>query len=208
MPLDIFNTSKYLNFLLKRLHLYIIAFSAVFLILSTSLCAYFGYKLCKFANKDYIFFSDGYETKSAKRRNSSSLFRNETDIAIFSEFLIQRLFANSEYTFERSFNQIFEYMDEVSAKVTLSLINEDIMIMYKVHNAISDVHIKNIKMNITNSPAEVSINFGVNVRFPKKEAVLKDQYTESVISFQVIPVTRSLKNPHGIQIRNVQFSKI
>ncbi|MCP3660339.1 MAG: hypothetical protein GY830_08555 [Bacteroidetes bacterium] len=200
-----FDNYNWFNFLLKRLYLYLISFSIGITIILSFLVIYLGLKIVRLSKQDNVYVICGNDIKEAVKRKAPTLWRDKNEIMIFSRFLLERIFSNHEYSLEENLEEIIHYMDEKSAKLLISKLNEDIRLLYKVHNGISTVKIKELEMSLEKSPIEVYLSYEVNFRFPNSESVLEDMNTSSGVYFEIEPIKRCKANPYDIQIRSLTF---
>ena len=147
-----FDNYNWFNYLLKRLYLYLISFSISITIILSSLVIYLSLKVIKLSKQDNVYIVHESNTSEAVKRKAPTLWRDKNEIIIFSRFLLERIFSNHEYSLEENLEEIIHYMDEKSAKLLISKLNEDIRLLYKVHNGISTVEIKEIEMSLEKSP--------------------------------------------------------
>ena len=97
-------------------------------------------------------------------------------------------------------------MDQESARFFLSKMDESIEALYKERNAISTVQLSGIEVNTTTQPYEVLLYYTITLQFASLgETIYEDAQVEGGIYFQVKPLSRSQKNPFGMQIRNIKF---
>ena len=84
--------------------------------------------------------------------------------------------------------------------------DESIEALYKERNAISTVSLKEIEVNTTTHPYEVLLYYTTTLQFASlAETIYEDAEVEGGIYFQVKLLSRSQKNPFGMQIRNIKF---
>jgi hypothetical protein len=151
----------------------------------------------------YILSSDNTLTAI---RTDGSMARSSYEIMAFAKVFLEKAFAHSEYSWEENLTEVTDFMDKESARLFLSKMDETIEALYKERNAISTVSLKEIEVDVDTQPYEVLLYYSTMLRFASLgEAIYEDAEVEGGIYFQIEPLSRSTKNPFGMQIRKLKF---
>jgi len=197
----IFENSRYLSLLIKRSYGALLAA----LLITASLAVFFGKKWYDASKLDNVYILSSDNTFLAQRVDGS-MARSSYEIIAFAKVFLEKAFAHNEYSFESNLSEVTELMDQESARFFLSKMDESIEALYKERNAISTVSLKDIEVNTTTHPYEVLLYYTTTLQFASLgETIYDDREVEGGIYFQVKPLSRSQKNPFGMQIRNIKF---
>lgn len=197
----IFENSRYLSLLIKRSYGALLAA----LLITASLAVFFGKKWYDASKLDNVYVLSSDNTFLAQRVDGS-MARSSYEIIAFAKVFLEKAFAHNEYSFESNLAEVTELMDQESARFFLSKMDESIEALYKERNAISTVSLKDIEVNTTTHPYEVLLYYTTTLQFASLgETIYDDREVEGGIYFQVKPLSRSQKNPFGMQIRNIKF---
>ena len=197
----IFENSRYLSLLIKRSYGALLAA----LLITASLAVFFGKKWYDASKLDNVYILSSDNTFLAQRVDGS-MARSSYEIIAFAKVFLEKAFAHNEYSFESNLSEVTELMDQESARFFLSKMDESIEALYKERNAISTVSLKDIEVNTTTHPYEVLLYYTTTLQFASLgESIYDDREVEGGIYFQVKPLSRSQKNPFGMQIRNIKF---
>ena len=197
----IFENSRYLSLLIKRSYGALLAA----LLITASLAVFFGKKWYDASKLDNVYVLSSDNTFLAQRVDGS-MARSSYEIIAFAKVFLEKAFAHNEYSFESNLAEVTELMDQESARFFLSKMDESIEALYKERNAISTVSLKDIEVNTTTHPYEVLLYYTTTLQFASLgESIYDDREVEGGIYFQVKPLSRSQKNPFGMQIRNIKF---
>lgn len=197
----IFENSRYLSLLIKRSYGALLAA----LLITASLAVFFGKKWYDASKLDNVYVLSSDNTFLAQRVDGS-MARSSYEIIAFAKVFLEKAFAHNEYSFESNLSEVTELMDQESARFFLSKMDESIEALYKERNAISTVSLKDIEVNTTTHPYEVLLYYTTTLQFASLgETIYDDREVEGGIYFQVKPLSRSQKNPFGMQIRNIKF---
>ena len=99
-----------------------------------------------------------------------------------------------------------KHLDKASASLFLSKMDESIEALYKERNAISTVCLKDIEVNTATHPYEVLLYYTTTLQFSSLgDVIYEDAEVEGGVYFQIEPLSRSTKNPFGMQIRKLKF---
>ena len=197
----IFENSKYLALLIKRSYGALLAA----LLITTSLAVFFAKKWYDASKIDKVYILSSDNTLVAER-TEGGMARSKYEIIAFAKVVLEKAFAHNEYSLESNLDEITELMDQESARFFLSKMDESIEALYKERNAISTVKLNDIEVNITTHPYEVLLYYTTTLQFASiGETIYEDTEVEGGIYFQVKPISRSPKNPFGMQIRHLKF---
>lgn len=84
--------------------------------------------------------------------------------------------------------------------------DETVQSLYKERNAISSVTIEEIEVNKRQHPHEVLIYYTTALRFMAAgKTVYEDVEIPGGVYFQLATLSRSHKNPYGLQVKNLKF---
>lgn len=197
----IFDNARYLSILIKRVYL------ALSLTIATSLifAIFFAKKWYEASKLDnvYVVFADN--TFLAHRRDDSML-RSDYEITAFAKLFLDKAFAHNEYSWEENLTAVTDWMDKESARLFLSKMDQTIESLYKERNAISTVSLQEIEINKEVHPHEVLVYYTTSLHFATAgEALYEDMEVAGGLYFQVEVLTRSQKNPYGLQIKQLKF---
>ena len=197
----IFENSRYLSLLIKRSYGALLAA----LLITASLAVFFSKKWYDASKLDNVYILSSDNTFLAQRVDGS-MARSSYEIIAFSKVFLEKAFAHNEYSFESNLAEVTGLMDQESARFFLSKMDESIEALYKERNAISTVQLSGIEVNTTTQPYEVLLYYTITLQFASLgETIYEDAQVEGGIYFQVKPLSRSQKNPFGMQIRNLKF---
>ena len=197
----IFENSRYLSLLIKRSYGALLAA----LLITASLAVFFSKKWYDASKLDNVYVLSSDNTFLAQRVDGS-MARSSYEIIAFAKVFLEKAFAHNEYSFESNLAEVTELMDQESARFFLSKMDESIEALYKERNAISTVSLKDIEVNTTTHPYEVLLYYTTTLQFASLgETIYDDREVEGGVYFQVKPLSRSQKNPFGMQIRNIKF---
>ena len=197
----IFENSRYLSLLIKRSYGALLAA----LLITASLAVFFSKKWYDASKLDNVYILSSENTFLAERVDGS-MARSNYEIIAFSKVFLEKAFAHNEYSFESNLAEVTGLMDQESARFFLSKMDESIEALYKERNAISTVQLSGIEVNTTTQPYEVLLYYTITLQFASLgETIYEDAQVEGGIYFQVKPLSRSQKNPFGMQIRNIKF---
>ena len=197
----IFENSRYLSLLIKRSYGALL----VALLITASLAVFFSKKWYDASKLDNVYILSSDNTFLAERVDGS-MARSNYEIIAFSKVFLEKAFAHNEYSFESNLAEVTGLMDQESARFFLSKMDESIEALYKERNAISTVQLSGIEVNTTGQPYEVLLYYTITLQFASLgETIYEDAQVEGGIYFQVKPLSRSQKNPFGMQIRNLKF---
>ena len=197
----IFENSRYLSLLIKRSYGALLAA----LLITASLAVFFSKKWYDASKLDNVYVLSSDNTFLAQRVDGS-MARSSYEIIAFSKVFLEKAFAHNEYSFESNLAEVTGLMDQESARFFLSKMDESIEALYKERNAISTVQLSGIEVNTTTQPYEVLLYYTITLQFASLgETIYEDAQVEGGIYFQVKPLSRSQKNPFGMQIRNLKF---
>ena len=197
----IFENSRYLSLLIKRSYGALLAA----LLITASLAVFFSKKWYDASKLDNVYILSSDNTFLAQRVDGS-MARSSYEIIAFSKVFLEKAFAHNEYSFESNLAEVTGLMDQESARFFLSKMDESIEALYKERNAISTVQLSGIEVNTTRQPYEVLLYYTITLQFASLgETIYEDAQVEGGIYFQVKPLSRSQKNPFGMQIRNLKF---
>lgn len=197
----IFENARYLTHLIKRVYI-----TLLFALLIIACLAVFFAKRWHDASKldnVYILAPDNTLTAS---RTDGSMARSSYEIMAFSKVFLEKAFAHNEYSWENNLTEVTDLMDQESANLFLSKMDESIVALYKERNAISTVSLKDIEVNVDTHPYEVLLYYTTTLQFASLgETIYEDAAVEGGIYFQIKPLSRSKKNPFGMQVRKLKF---
>lgn len=197
----IFENARYLSLLIKRSYGALLAA----LLITASLAVFFGKKWYDASKLDNVYILSSDNTLVAQRADGSTA-RSSYEIVAFSKVFLEKAFAHNEYSWEGNLAEVTELMDQESARFFLSKMDESIEALYKERNAISTVRLNDIEVNTRTYPYEVLLYYTTTLQFASLgETIYDDAEVEGGIYFQVKPLSRSQKNPFGMQIRNLKF---
>ena len=197
----IFENSRYLTLLIKRVYLTLL-FALVVIVCLAVFFAKRWHDASKLDNV-YILASDNTVTAS---RTDGSMTRSSYEIMAFSKVFLEKSFAHNEYSWEDNLTEVADLMDKESANLFLSKMDESIVALYKERNAISTVSLKDIEVNVDTHPYEVLLYYSTTLQFSSLgEVIYEDAEVEGGIYFQIKPLARSKKNPFGMQVRKLKF---
>ena len=197
----IFENSRYLSLLIKRSYGALL----VALLIIASLAVFFSKKWYDASKLDNVYILSSDNTFLAERVDGS-MARSNYEIIAFAKVFLEKAFAHNEYSFESNLAEVTGLMDQESARFFLSKMDESIEALYKERNAISTVQLSGIEVNTTTQPYEVLLYYTITLQFASLgETIYEDAQVEGGIYFQVKPLSRSQKNPFGMQIRNLKF---
>ena len=204
----IFDNYRWFNFLLKRAYLYIIGVSLLFIAFLLYFSGTLAYKYLKLTSKDNIYVLTKDNLQIAKRRETQKLHRNEHEVMVFTNHVLEKLFSNNEYTFEENQKEALSYMDEDSARLIFEKIHSRSKTIYKLHNGITYIKITKLRMNVKKSPMQVYVEYCIYGKYPAKEKIMEENYDKRGMYYEIRPCERSQSNPFGIQMQNVEFGII
>lgn len=197
----LFDNARYISRLIKRVYtalltaLLIMAFMALF----------FAKKWYDTVNRDNVYILSSDNTLMAGRVDGT-LARSSHEITAFSKIFLEKAFSHNEYSWEANLTEVTELMDQESARIFLAKMDKNIEALYKERNAISTVALQDIEVNVETQPYEVLLYYTTTLQFASLGDVIYDN-TEVAggIYFQIVPLSRSKKNPFGMQIRKFKF---
>ena len=197
----IFDNARYLSILIKRVYFVLLLTIAAVLILA----GFFATKWYQASKLDnvYVVFPDN---TFVAHRTAGSLLRSDYEIEAFAKLFLEKAFAHHEYSWEENLTAITDWMDKESARLFLSKMDDTIESFYKERNAISTVSLQEIDINKAVYPHEVLLYYTTSLRFVTAgEALYEDVEVAGGLYFQVEILTRSHKNPYGLQIKQLKF---
>jgi len=197
----IFDNARYLSRLIKRV--YIVLLLAIAAVLT--LAGFFALKWYQASKLDnvYVVFPDN---TFVAHRTEGSLVRSDYEIVAFAKLFLEKAFAHHEYAWEENLITVTDWMDKESARLFLSKMDDTIESLYKERNAISTVSLQEIEINKEVYPHEVLLYYTTSLHFVTAgEALYEDVEVAGGLYFQVEILTRSHKNPYGLQIKKLKF---
>ncbi len=197
----IFDNTKYLSLLLKRVYIALLSVIAIILLL-TGFFAKKWYDASKLDNV-YVVFPD--QTFVAERADGS-MVRSEYEIIAFTKLLLEKAFAHNEYSLEENLKEVSDLMDKESARVFLSKMDETVESLYRERNAISTISLQEIEINKDTYPHEVLVYYNTFLHFAAaKGEIYEDAEAPGGLYFQLEILPRSHKNPYGLQVKKLKF---
>jgi hypothetical protein len=197
----IFDQTKYLSLLIKRVYLTLLSVISLLLLLVGFLATKL-YLLTK-AEPVYVVFPD---QTFAAHRPEASLVRSEYELIAFSKLFLEKALAHHEYSWEENVNQVTLWMDPESAHMFRTKMDETVQSLYKERNAVSFVTLQEIEVNKERHPHEILMYYTTYLRFiAAGKTVYEDVEIAGGVYFQLTVCTRSHKNPYGLQIKNLKF---
>ena len=177
----------------------------VALLLLSFLVLFFAKKWYEASKLDNVYILAPDHTLAAKRTDGS-LARSQYEIMAFAKMFLEKAFAHNEYSWEENLAEVSDLMDKESAHLFLAKMDENIEALYKERNAISTVTLKDIEINTETQPYEVLLYYTTRLNFAALgDVVYEDAEVEGGIYFQIKPLSRSYKNPYGMQIKKLKF---
>jgi hypothetical protein len=146
----IFDNSRYLSHLIKKVYLVLL----IALLMMSLLSLFFAKKWHDSRKMDNVYVVGPDQTFVACRTDGS-LARGEYEIMAFTKMFLDKAFAHNEYTWEENLAEVTDWMDKESARLFLSKMDENIEALYKERNAISTVALKEMEVNTKSQPYEV-----------------------------------------------------
>ena len=197
----IFENARYLSVLIKS------AYRALLmaLLITTALSLFFAKKWYDASKLDNVYILSPDNTLVA-HRTDGSMVRSSYEITAFAKVFLEKAFAHHEYSWEDNLTEVTDLMGKESAHIFLSKMDESIEALYKERNAISTVSLKDIEVNTTTHPYEVLLYYTTTLQFSSLGAIVYDNAeVEGGVYFQIEALSRSQKNPFGMQIRKLKF---
>jgi hypothetical protein len=197
----IFENTRYLSVLLKRVYLMLFGVIVLLLVL-TGFFAKKWYDASKLDNV-YVVFPDA---TFVGQRSDATMVRSEYELVAFTKMLLEKAFAHNEYSLEANLQEVTEFMAKESARILLSKMDDTVEALYKERNAISTVSLQEIEINKETHPHEVLVYYNTSLHFVTAgEALYEDIEVPGGLYFQVEILPRSHKNPYGMQVKTLKF---
>lgn len=197
----IFENTRYLSVLIKSAYRALL----IALLITASLSIFFAKKWYDASKLDNVYILSPDHTLVA-HRTDGSMARSSYEIMAFAKVFLEKAFAHHEYCWEENITEATDFMDKESASLFVSKMDESIEALYKERNAISTVSLKDIEVNTATHPHEVLLYYTTTLQFSSLgEIIYDDAEVEGGIYFQIEPLSRSKKNPFGMQIRKLKF---
>jgi hypothetical protein len=155
----LFNNTQYFSLLLKRLFLSLLGVIGMLLFLIgflTKKCYDFG-KM----ESVYVVFPD--QTFAASRPEHT-LVRSKYELMAFAKLFLEKALAHHEYSWEENIKQVTGWMNQESAKLFLSKMDETIKSLYKERNAVSTVTFGETTVKENRHPHEVVMYYTTSLK--------------------------------------------
>lgn len=196
-----FENTRYLSVLIRSVYRALL----IALVITASSAVFFAKKWYDASKLDNVYILSSDNTLVAKRTDGS-MARSSYEIMAFAKFFLEKAFAHHEYCWEYNLTEVTDLMDKESASLFLSKMDDSIEALYKERNAISTVSLKDIEVNTSTHPYEVLLYYTTTLQFSSLgDIIYDDAAVEGGIYFQIEPLSRSKKNPFGMQIRKLKF---
>lgn len=197
----IFENARYLSVLIKHAYRGLL----IALLITASLAVFFAKKWYDASKLDNVYILSSENTLVA-HRTDGSMARSSYEIMAFAKVFLEKAFAHHEYSWEANLTEVTDLMDKASASLFLSKMDESIEALYKERNAISTVCLKDIEVNTATHPYEVLLYYTTTLQFSSLgDVIYEDAEVEGGVYFQIEPLSRSTKNPFGMQLRKLKF---
>ncbi|MEM7362118.1 MAG: hypothetical protein AAF335_03855 [Bacteroidota bacterium] len=168
---------------------------------------YFAYRWQRAAFREVTYFVTPDATYPAfASRKSSSKSRHKWEVENFAEELIVKMLDHSGDTYDEDLEYALRMMDKESGyKLLKQFIEDDLEALYKQHNGVSNIIVKEVIVDTSRAPFEVLVIYDMQVRFVGMEKKIEPKVTRGAIFLQAIVVPRCKKNPYGLKAVRVTF---
>jgi hypothetical protein len=191
----IFDNSRYLMILLKRVYIFLIGLILFF----ASLTLFFASKWYSATKKVYII--DSNLTFVARQQNMTPDMR-KSEVEAFTKALLEKAFAHDQYSIESNLEEAMGWMDINSARIIDSLFPEEEKRRYYDQNAISKVSIEKVEVEEDGLDWEVAVNFKKQLHYLNlEEGAYKTEIKSGGLYLKLQNISRNGQNPWGLKVK-------
>ena len=197
-----FNTDRLMRYVKKQQYLFV---SILALLLGSNIYFAYQWQRATFREVTYFVTPDAtYPAFASGERQSKS--RHKWELENFAQELIVRMLDHSGDTYDNDLHHALGMMDKVSGyKLLKQFIQDDLEALYKQHNAVSRITIKEVTVDMSRAPFEILIVYDMHLRFVGIEKDVKPKTTRGAVFLQTTVVPRCKKNPYGLKAVKVAF---
>jgi hypothetical protein len=199
----IFDNTKYLFSLLRRVYMLLFA-------IIVALLFFAGFFAKKWVDGTKTIYILGPDQTLVAFKGEETLQRKGHEIKLFTKVFLEKAFAHNKYSFEENLKEAFAWLDPLSQEELYSRLGPGIKDFYSKENAVSTVSLKNLEINQNDYPYEVVAEYFLTVKYlnPETSSYEDTKPVPGKLYFELEPLERSDKNPWGLQIKGLEFLEV
>ena len=197
-----FNTDRLMKYVKAQQYVFV---SVLALCIASNI--YFAYQWQRAAFREVTYFVTPDATYPAFASRKSALkSRHKWEVENFAQELIVRMLHHSGDTYDEDVEHALHMMDKESGyRLLKQFIEDDLEALYKQHNGVSTITVKEVIVDMSRAPFEVLIVYDMHIRFVGIEKEVKPKTTRGAVFLQTVVMPRCKKNPYGLKAVRVAF---